>query len=192
MKVLSLWYVHFCGYLCEMSTRPSLSRISMDQNKQPAFKSENWMPFLKFRVIGSKGYETNIDSDTVKDASVLVMGTYLPDLDLYHYTFDKYIQRNPKEIKQGLREKNHRKREIFWSLDKDKRVIDLIECEYLGLDKTQMLIKDTVCYLNTTIYQYDVSSLLVRYGGEYIRDWKNIRSAAIQQYKAFITEAVLP
>ena len=23
MKVLSLWYVYFCGYLCEMSTRPS-------------------------------------------------------------------------------------------------------------------------------------------------------------------------
>lgn len=23
MKVLSLWYVYFCGYLCEMSTRPN-------------------------------------------------------------------------------------------------------------------------------------------------------------------------
>ncbi len=37
-----------------------------------------------------------------------------------------------------------------------------------------------------------VGLLLVRYGGEYMRDWKNIRSAVIQQYKAFITEAVLP
>ena len=26
MKVLSLWYVYFCGYLCEMSTRPNITK----------------------------------------------------------------------------------------------------------------------------------------------------------------------
>ncbi len=169
----------------------SLSRISMDQNKQPAFKSENWIRSLKLQIIGYS-WEAKTDSNTVEDVKVLAMGEYLPDLGLYHYTFDKYIQRSPKEIKQGLREKKHRKREIFWSLDQDKRVIDLIVCEYLGLDKTQMLTKDTVCYMNTTLYEYNVGDLQVRYGGEYMRDWKNIRSAAIQQYKAFITEEVLP
>ena len=181
----------------DLKTRPnlvstSLRRISMGQNKQPAFKAENWIPPLKLQVIGYQGSETDIDSDTIEDSKVLAMGKYLPDLELYHYTFEKYIQRSPKEIKQGLREKEHRKREIFWSLDQDKRVIDLIVCEYLGLDMTQMIVKDTVCKLNTTLYEYNVGLLLVRYGGEYMRDWKNIRSAVIQQYKAFITEAVLP
>ncbi len=169
----------------------SLSRNSMQTSTLSASQVSDYIIAVKRNVIGYPS-ETKINSNTIENAKVLAMGEYLPNLGLYHYTFDKYIEPSPGMIKQGLIKKDHNKREIFWSLDKDKRVIDLIVCEYLGLDKTQMTIKDTVCKLNTTIYQYDVSNLLIRYGGEYMRDWKNIRSAAIQQYKAFITEAVLP
>ncbi len=169
----------------------SLSRSSMQKSSFTAFKAVNKMLSFKQQVIGYQGSETDIDSDTIEDTEVLAMGKYLPDLGLYHYTFEKYIEPYTFEKKKGITKKRHNKREIFWSLDQG-RVIDLIVCEYLGLDVTKMIIKDTVCKLNTTIYEYGISGLQIRYGGEYMRDWKNIRAATIQQYKAFITEAVLP
>ena len=169
----------------------SLSRNSMQTSTLTASQVADYIILVKTNVLGYPG-ETKSNLNTIENAKVLAMGEYLPDLGLYHYTFDKYINPTPYEVTQGRTKKDHNKREIFWSLDKDKHVIDLIVCKYLALDITQMTIKDTVCKLNTTIYQYDVSNLLIRYGGEHMRDWKNIRSAAIQQYKAFITEAVLP
>ncbi len=62
MKVLSLWYVYFCGYLCEMSTRPSLIAIYLrkgneDYNLSDFEYKEMDTPEFKKRRLVEKNYE---------------------------------------------------------------------------------------------------------------------------------------
>lgn len=159
-------------------------------NPQDSWIERGYIDLLKDSIFGYIPYKQKAE-----DAQILAVGSYLADLDLYHYTRDGYRYDPPSRYgSQSFADRKREKWEIFWSLDSNKRVRDIIECRYEDGFKNidNIFFKDTICNHMTNNYPPIPGALEIRYASSYIRDWKHIRHAAVLQYQAFMTKETLP
>ncbi len=149
---------------------------------------------LELSVLGysSEIYDRQSREDITPERA-LALGEYLPELGLYHHTFEIYYGQTDYMKSQGYTKLDHNKREVFWALDAEGQVSDLIVCKYLDLDINKLPFKETICEHSTLVNLFmPKASIQFRYASDYLRDWKLIRQAAILQYQAFTTVEVLP
>ena len=152
---------------------------------------------LKLLILEVLGRATELGDydprDDLTPERARAAGEYLPELGLYHHTFEIYFEQPLYLRRQGHTQLQYNKREVFWTLDAEGGVSNLIVCKYLGLDKNKIPFKETVCEHSTSVSPFMPSaSMEIRYASDYLKDWKQIRQAAILQYQAFTTVEVLP